>query len=85
MSAVVPPQQHHATGAGHHAQRPAQAPPGGRLAEEDELEDEGQQHVHGAHERHRARLLNLQRLGEEDLPGHAQHGDQHQDPSVAPA
>ena len=85
MSISVPLPEHHADSAEHHAQRSAQAPPGGRPAEEDELEDEGQQHIQRAHEGHRARLLDLQGLGEEALAGDAQHGDQHEDPAVVAA
>lgn len=72
---VVPLPKCYPTGAGHYAQRPPQAPPGRCAAEEDELEDEGQNHIHGAHQRHGAGLLYLQGLREEGLAGNAQHRD----------
>lgn len=80
---VVPLPKRYPTGAGHYAQRPPQAPPGGRAAEDDELEDEGQNHVHGPHQGHGAGLLYLQGLGEKGLAGNAQHRNQNQYPAIA--
>lgn len=80
---VVPLPECYPTGAGHDAQRPPQAPPAGCAAEEDELEDKGQHHVHGPHQGHGAGLLYLQGLGEESLAGNAQHRNQNQNPAIA--
>lgn len=80
---AVPLPERDPTGARHNTQRTPEAPPGGGAAEEDELEEEGQHHVHGPHQRHGPRLLRLQRLGEEALTGDAQNGDQNQQPAIA--
>lgn len=79
---VVPLPECYPTGAGHYAQRPPQAPPGRCAAEEDELEDEGQHHVHSPHQGHGASLLYLQGLCEEGLAGNAQHRNQNQYPAI---
>lgn len=73
------------TGAHHHAQRPAEAPPCRREIEENELEDKGQHHVHSPHQGHGASFFNLQRLCEEGLASDAQDSDQNQHPAIAAA
>lgn len=70
------------TRAHHDAQRPAEGPQGRYAVKEDELEGEGQQHVHSPHQGHRSGLLDLQGLCEESLAGDAQDGDQHQHPAI---
>lgn len=82
---AVPLPERDAARARHYAQRPPEAPPGGGAAQEHELEEEGQHHVHRPHQRHGPRLLDVQRLGEEGLAGDAEHGDQHQQPAIAAA
>lgn len=52
------------------------------MAEEDELENKGQHHVHSAGQGHGASLLYLQGLCEEGLAGNAQHRYQNQYPAI---
>lgn len=82
---AVPLPNGYSAGAQHHAQRAAEAPPGGRSAEENELEDKSQHHVNGPHQGHGSSLLKLQRLGEEALASDAQDSDQNQHPAIAAA
>lgn len=83
VGVVVPLPECYPTGAGHYAQRSAQAPPGRCSAEDDELEDEGQHHVHGPHQGHGASLFYLQGLREEGLASNSQHRNQNQYPAIA--